>query len=305
MPVHARERSHQTGALITVRRVAETDETEPCRICGTAECTPVVTVEAGATSTWVRCAGCGVQRIAPYPSEQELTAYYDDHYREKDDFGEAGFEVSHKLRYSDAYSAQVAEEYRLSLADVGLTPDVSTRVLDYGCADGGFLDYLRNAGIPAEQLTGVDVSAEMIAVVNERGLHGVTVAEQDTIARQRFDLITLWDVIEHVPDPVGTLSWLRQLLGEGGRLFMQTPRVGLLSDLLGARFEHYLPLEHLHLFTRDALVGAAERAGFALVAAASFGANAPASLIPQPYKAAYDALAKDADEGATQLVVLG
>jgi SAM-dependent methyltransferase len=283
---------------------ATEQQANACRICGTSGGEPVISVRSAHESTWLACAGCGVQRIHPYPTPEALAAYYDDSYLDNDGFADVGFSVSHKLRYSRQYAERVNEEYAWSLGDVGITVGAETRVLDYGCADGAFLDFLVTRGCDPTLLCGIDISPQMIAMVNAKGLRGLTPERQDDVIGEQFDLITLWDVIEHVPDPVATLSWLRPLLAAGGRLLMQTPRVGLLAEALGERFEHYLPLEHLHLFTRDALCTAGEQAGFEVARCASFGANAPGEQIPQPYKLAYDRLAKATDNGATQLVVL-
>jgi SAM-dependent methyltransferase len=263
-----------------------------------------MTVRSTYESTWLACDGCGVRRIHPYPTPEALAAYYDDSYTDNDGFADAGFSVSHKLRYSPEYADRVRDEYTWSLRDVGLTIRPEMRVLDYGCADGAFLDFLVAQGCDPTLLCGIDISPQMIAMVTAKGLRGLTLDRQEEVSGEQFDLITMWDVIEHVPDPVATLSWLRPLLAADGRLLMQTPRVGLLADALGERIEHYLPLEHLHLFTREALCTAGERAGFSVARCASFGANAPSERIPQPYKLAYDRLAKDTDNGATQLVVL-
>jgi SAM-dependent methyltransferase len=277
---------------------------DACRICGVAEGEPVATVQATHTSTWIACAGCGVQRIDPYPSPEELAAYYDDHYRDNDDFAAAGFSVSHRMRYSPDYSDRLHGEYAQSLADMGITVGRGTRALDYGCADGGFLEFLAERGLDPQQFHGLDVSREMVDVVIAKGFRGVTLVERGQLAGEQFDLITLWDVIEHLSDPLDTLRWLRPLLAREGRLLIQTPRIGLLSDALGDRFEHYLPFEHVHLFTRESLCDMGERAGYAVERCGSFGANAPPESIPMPYKLAWDRLAKATDHGATQLVVL-
>lgn len=280
------------------------EKVDACRICGATEGQPVVTVSSTYTSSWVVCDGCGVQRIQPYPSPEVLAGYYNDSYRDKDDFTAAGLSVSHRVRYSVDYEDRLHEEYALSLVDVGISAEAGARVLDYGCADGGFLSFLAGREVEPRDLCGVDISRQMVDVVLEKGFRGYTLAEQDQLAEEVFDLITLWDVIEHVPDPLATLRWLRPRLAENGRLLMQTPRIGLLSDALDERFEHYLPLEHLHLFTREALCDVSERAGFTVVRCASFGANAPAERIPMPYKLAWDQLAKSTDQGATQLISL-
>jgi SAM-dependent methyltransferase len=278
-----------------------------CRICGAAAGAAVTTVTAGCgTSSWVACEGCGVHRMVPYPSAAELDAYYASGYRESDDFAVAGFSVSRLRRYAPEYREVLHGEYRTSLGDLGLTPEglAGQRVLDFGCADGMFLDFLQAAGHPRERLEGLDVSREMLADAAAKGYATHPAETFDPERDGPFDLICLWDVIEHVPSPRATLAQLRAALAPDGRILLQTPRIGLLAQRLGERFEHYLPIEHLHLFPRERLVALAAEEGLTTVVARSFGANAPARHVPAPYKGAFDALAKATDNGATQLLLL-
>jgi SAM-dependent methyltransferase len=277
---------------------------DACRICGEATGTPTATVTAArATSTWVKCAGCGVEHIDPYPDQQALAAYYDDGYAGNDNYSAAGFEVGLAHRYSPEYREAVHGEFRQSMADLGVDLQGNERVLDFGCAEGIYLDYLAGLGHSTASLTGVDISPQMVEVVKSKGYAGFTIDEALPVGE--YDLITLWDVIEHVPSPPDTFAQLAKALAPEGKILLETPRVGLLSEIMVERFEHYLPIEHLHLFTREALVGTAERAGLTVVAARSFGANAPAARIPAPFKQAFDALAKATDNGATQIMLLG
>jgi 2-polyprenyl-3-methyl-5-hydroxy-6-metoxy-1,4-benzoquinol methylase len=280
-----------------------------CRICGAGSGTPVATVTARhGTSTWVACEGCGVHRIAPYPGDAELAAYYASGYRESDEYASAGFSVSRLRRYAPEYRDTVHREYTMSMADLGVPADAldpAARVLDYGCADGMFLDFLAATGHPPERLEGLDISDEMLRDAAAKGYRTHPGAAFDPQRDGPFDLISLWDVLEHVPSPRETLGVLRDaLVPDTGRVLIQTPRIGLLAGALGDRFEHYLPLEHLHLFPRERLTALAREEGLRVVAARSFGANAPARHVPKPYKNAYDALAKATDQGATQLVLL-
>jgi hypothetical protein len=65
-----------------------------------------------------------------------------------------------------------------------------------------------------------------------------------------FDLITLWDVIEHIPDPQPVLQMARQLLAPGGKLLLETQNVASRwARLLGPRWHHYKHEEHLYHFT--------------------------------------------------------
>lgn len=242
-----------------------------------------------------------MHRIDPYPAADELAAYYDDDYVTKGCPGA----VSHAVRYSPAYAPRVHGEYELGLADLGLDAAELTTlsVLDLGCAEGVFLDFLRDRGHPSDRLLGADISEQMVAATIVRGHRAIAAAELDEVA-DAFDLITLWDVLEHVPDPGQTVLMVSRLLAPGGRVLVQTPRIGLISEELADSFEHYLPVEHVHLFPRETLLRVFEDAGFAALAVASFGANAPLEVVPQPYKSAFDRLAKATDHGATQLVLL-
>jgi 2-polyprenyl-3-methyl-5-hydroxy-6-metoxy-1,4-benzoquinol methylase len=226
---------------------------QTCGGCGGTEHTAKVSKSSGSyTSNWVICAGCGVQRIYPYPAQAELAAYYNDKYLEKKCTGS----VSHLLRFSAEYRPTVFNEYAQSVADVGLTTSMllKSKILDFGCADGIFLDWLRSIGADQDQLRGIDISEEMVELARQKGHRAVSLEAQGEFAGEKFDLVTLWDVLEHLLNPVETLKNLTRFLKPGGYLLLQTPRVGLLSESLGESFEHYLPIEHIHLFPRETLV---------------------------------------------------
>jgi 2-polyprenyl-3-methyl-5-hydroxy-6-metoxy-1,4-benzoquinol methylase len=242
-----------------------------------------------------------VQRIYPYPAEAVLAAYYNDRYLEK----KCGGSVSHLLRFSPEYRPTVFNEYAQSVADVGLTTVsiLKSSILDFGCADGIFLDWLRSLGVNQDQLRGIDISEEMVELARQKGHRAVSVEAQVEFSGEKFDLVTLWDVLEHLSHPVETLRSLRHFLKPGGHILLQTPRIGLLSDILGEAFEHYLPIEHIHLFPRETLINCMTPMGYGITKAMSFGANAPAAKIARPYKPAYDQLAKLTDNGATQVLL--
>lgn len=83
-------------------------------------------------------------------------------------------------------------------------------------------------------------------------------------------------------------------------VFIQTPNFGGLAINLNSTFAHYLVIEHLHLFSRKALIKLFEDEGMICQAQSSFGANAFAKYVSEPYKSTYDKLAKKYDFGATQ-----
>ncbi len=97
------------------------------------------------------------------------------------------------------------------------------RVLDVGCGSGEFLNFARAAGC---ETYGLDLNA---AAAEKARAKGHVVFEQllhkldENSTGGRFDLITLFQVLEHVPDPVGVLKEARRLLNTGGYISIAVP----------------------------------------------------------------------------------
>ena len=69
-----------------------------------------------------------------------------------------------------------------------------------------------------------------------------------------FDLVTLWDVVEHVPDPQDLLAKVHRLLKPNGTLILETQNVdSSFAGLLGRRWQHYKHEEHLYHFNPDTI----------------------------------------------------
>ncbi|MBT0663926.1 methyltransferase domain-containing protein [Geobacter pelophilus] len=275
-----------------------------CRICGANDGVFLLRKTRGPfSSEWIQCSHCGSAHIAPYPTENELTEYYNSNYTEMELADKIDTGVNHKLRYSDEYKPNVYNEYSYSLADARC--DLSKvaeqgDILDYGCANGVFLEFLSNNGISKEKLYGYDVGADMISDAIRNGFN--CTASIEDLSEKKFSLVTLWDVIEHVPYPKDTVRQIKSLLKNGGEVLVQTPHFNDLAILLGDVFAHYIVVEHLNLFSRKALLTIFEDEGFECIAQSSFGANAYEKNVSEPYKSAYDKLAKKYDFGATQVL---
>jgi SAM-dependent methyltransferase len=88
-----------------------------------------------------------------------------------------------------------------------------------------------------------------------------------------FDAITLFDVLEHVPDPIAFVASCRRLLKPDGLLFVNVPDIGSgIARLLGKRWPLLLP-EHLNYFDRNSLQRCAGAAGFRVVQFSSRAAS--------------------------------
>ena len=135
------------------------------------------------------------------------------------------------------------------------------RLLDIGTAAGAFLKAAADRGW---EVTGIEPNA-WLADWGRRE-YGVTihVGSIDSVAMAPacFDVVTLWDVIEHTPDPLHVLRRARRLLVPGGVLVVNYPDIGSwIARLMGRKWP-FLSSVHLYYFTRRTMRAALDRAGF-------------------------------------------
>ncbi|MHC5066683.1 MAG: class I SAM-dependent methyltransferase, partial [Planctomycetota bacterium] len=141
------------------------------------------------------------------------------------------------------------------------------KILDVGCAAGYFLRVMRDAG---HEVYGVELSAPIakhaIEHLGEDHIHVGTLesaAEAEGFEPGSFDLVTFWDVIEHVPDPQALLRQAAAMLKPGGSLIIETQNVdSRFAGLLGRRWHHYKHEEHIYHFSPRTIERLLEQGGF-------------------------------------------
>jgi SAM-dependent methyltransferase len=120
----------------------------------------------------------------------------------------------------------------------------------------------------------VDLSTYALARAREKGfeVHRGTLIGADLPAGS-YDVITMWDLIEHVPDPAAVLSECHRLLRPGGLVAISTPDAGSpLARFLGSRWLGFRSIdEHLYFFSRRSMRAMLEAAGFEVRRFASVG----------------------------------
>jgi 2-polyprenyl-3-methyl-5-hydroxy-6-metoxy-1,4-benzoquinol methylase len=122
-------------------------------------------------------------------------------------------------------------------------------LLDVGCHSGFFLEQARERGY---RVSGVEPSRW--AVEHARGALGLEVfhgSVEDFEPARPFDVITMWDVIEHLTDPVRVLAKLHRLLRPGGLLAFTTHNLdSLAARALRGRYPFFMEMHTIHLRTR-------------------------------------------------------
>jgi 2-polyprenyl-3-methyl-5-hydroxy-6-metoxy-1,4-benzoquinol methylase len=191
------------------------------------------------------------------PEPAELHAVYGEAYFRNSRSEESGYEDYEQDRYCIVKTAgrrlDILERYTHERG----------RLLDVGCALGFFADAARHRGWQAEGIDisqhAVDYATQHLGLPAKQGVLGEAGYEPGS-----FAAITMFDVIEHVPDPVAELRLVRTLLRPGGVVMLSTPDVGsLAARATGARWMGYkLAEEHLYYFDRKTITLALDHAGF-------------------------------------------
>jgi SAM-dependent methyltransferase len=226
----------------------------PCPVCSAAATKKRYTIGG---FTIVTCLSCGMTYVNPRVRNEELFAIYRNGYFDRgSESGYEDYELIAPLRiktFTKWYA--VCKPY--------LTPGF-TAALDIGCAAGYFLDLLKQEGW--RDVEGIELDSRMIAGLRQR-LHAIfEVPLESFVPSKRYHCITLFDVLEHLPDINGDFSKLYSMLDKDGIIALVTPNFASAQrKVFGRRWFQFKPREHIYYFTPLTLRRLAEKHGFTVV----------------------------------------
>jgi 2-polyprenyl-3-methyl-5-hydroxy-6-metoxy-1,4-benzoquinol methylase len=232
-------------------------EQSPCELCGHDERVLVAKhtdlfLGGQTVFSMQRCLHCGAIYQHPRPSYAKMAEYYPSDYVA---YTPGLHKESRLARFFREYGLK--KRWRLIERYVG-----NGRLLDVGSATGDFLSVMRSQ--PNWKLVGIEPIHS--AVVRSRNEVGVDVVEgllnDVPFSHESFDVITMWDVIEHVYDPVAVIKQAANLLRPGGILVINQPNLGSIDRrLFGTAWAGYDLPRHLYLFPADLLRSTMEKVG--------------------------------------------
>jgi SAM-dependent methyltransferase len=141
----------------------------------------------------------------------------------------------------------------------------ATRVLEVGVGSGKLVRRLRRMRPCA--VDGIEPSGALFTAfgLGSLGIEAITLPEVASRQPAAYDVVTVLDVLEHVPDAAEFVDALARVTKSGGFVFLSTPDTGgLLARLLGRAWHHY-NVYHFSLYGRRAIAEAARRGGFRIV----------------------------------------
>jgi len=177
---------------------------------------------------------------------------------------------------------------------------VGKKLLDVGCATGNFINMMANYNLT--YLKGIDVSQECIQIARSKNLNCVKNNFLDE--KEKYDIISLWHVIEHIRKPLEYLDHAFNLLNENGILLLETPVIGKVSNAFGSNWRYFMPVEHINLFSFSSLINLSLNCGFKLKSFTRFGSGNDGDKISEPNKKSMDRIAKEMGWGDTLAICL-
>lgn len=207
--------------------------------------------------TYFRCRRCELVFASPVPSEL-LAGFYSTYYTHMP----TAKQSSRRVLWALLQQLSAKPDRNLSFASLSVPQ--TARILDYGCGSGLFLRSLVERGYT--HLSAYDFDPEAVAHLRDVRIFD----DPSKIEGEIFDVITLNHVIEHLEDPVGTVSRLLSTLSAEGFLYIRTPNTAsLLAKTMKGAWRGWETPRHLFVFNSANLRMTLERGGGAVTSLAT------------------------------------
>ena len=230
-----------------------------CPVCDHPQSAPFLSVKDYTVSkqafTIVACLGCGFKYTNPRPIDSKLGLYY---------------KSENYISHSDTKKGIVSKLYHAVRwyalkGKLSLVQRIVSRgtLLDYGCGTGAFAEVCAKAGW---NVTGFEPDGDARKVAASRGVSVINDFNQLNSDGNLFDAITLWHVMEHIPDLQVKIRLLYDLLKPGGHLFVAVPNYKSYDGQhYGAYWAAYDVPRHLSHFDQTSMKGLVTNVGFQLL----------------------------------------
>ncbi|MGA0767816.1 MAG: glycosyltransferase [bacterium] len=199
----------------------------------------------------LQCKSCGFMFVYPQPTKEELEEIYSENY-----FDEWGSKEA-----ENALREIKMKTYEKQLLEIGKFQDFHT-ILDIGCGLGYSLDSAVEQGY---EITGVEFNEVIANEIRQRHEKIYTDLDEILAKNQKYDVITLMEVLEHLPDLSKLFTELHRLMSENSLVMLTT----IDADSGRAKFLrdgwYHIHHDHLWYFTPRICTELFERNGFQVV----------------------------------------
>jgi 2-polyprenyl-3-methyl-5-hydroxy-6-metoxy-1,4-benzoquinol methylase len=247
----------------------------------------------------VECISCGFRFTSPRPDRESMARFYPDAYGPYQGFGGSSLALfdprssflvrfKNELKYSVLIKHYGCKPQELppQLSSLNHMPEGiremaerlafwlhkkrnprvpvcngNGKALDVGCGNGMYLLFLKRLGW---DVTGFDIENHVDSAVSDAGIPVLTGSLESLLPyRGAFALISMWHVLEHLPDPATDLQRIRDLLSHDGTLLVEVPNSeSTTAKLMRSHWHQWDLPRHLSHFTPGSLVRLLSKTGF-------------------------------------------
>ncbi|MCK5582369.1 MAG: class I SAM-dependent methyltransferase [Elusimicrobiales bacterium] len=221
-----------------------------CEICGSDDSKPFCSAkcpDGPARENFVinKCEICGFVLVNPRPDKDEMKPFYFDEY-----YGKPSWIMKRVSNSAVSFFSFLRKRRIHKYKKAG-------KILDIGCGDGTFLNYMRACDW---KVFGVETSESGCGRCEKKKIN---VSKDITFQSEYFDIITLWQSLEHMENPFGVLKEIHKVLAEDGVLIISAPNINSMEYAIFDRFWFHLDLpRHLHHFSGATLKKLLQKSGF-------------------------------------------
>ena len=207
----------------------------------------------------VRCRSCGLLYINPRPTQEEIIRFYPETYSWKENLPAGSF-FTGIIRKAEKTYRQHLLNYEVNKV-LRFTGIQNGKVLDIGCGPGDRLDIFRKKGFDAY---GIEISSSARYAKEKLGLN-VFEGNLDgaNYPDNFFDIVTLYNVLEHVHNPRQLLQIIKRIIKNEGSLVIQVPNTDSWQlKIFKERWSAFDVPRDLYYFNPDILSRILQREGF-------------------------------------------
>lgn len=215
---------------------SEFTENRACPVCESSNESEIFRKEGG---KYVKCQDCDMVYINPVFKDFALKDYYEQNHSIQSEIVETDIDDF----YINIYTKGI-----LSIKSVN---NSASNILDVGCSSGVFLDIAKNNDFST---FGVELNKSEYKFAQKKGHTVYNDLLENITFDNKFDVITMWDVFEHLKDGKFYLNLMKILLRENGLIFLQIPSSdSLAAKILQDKCNMFDGLEHVNLYGVDTI----------------------------------------------------
>lgn len=219
-------------------------EKRACPVCDSINELEIFYKEGG---RYVKCQDCTMVYLNPVFQDFAIKDYYETNHTEQSEVVETD---------PDNFYVNI---YNNGLDDIQKNSPQISKLLDVGCSSGSFLDLAKKRNIDTH---GIELNRAEYQFAKDKGHTVHNELLEHINFNEKFDVVTLWDVFEHLIDGEFYLNEIKKILSEQGMIFLQIPSSdSLAAKILRKHCNMYDGLEHVNLYGAKTIKMLASKCG--------------------------------------------